>query len=177
MNDKEKQIEKLANIIANCRFTDPKSEAIDLYNAKCRIIPEDSVVLTKEELKKIIQEEYQNALIQEEYQNALKDKVVLTREEWAQRVPFGLYQVAKVLYNGKCAELKQSRKETARELLTAQLKECIEAEKRVLKIRKNKDDLYYNGFSLAITNLKMYIKELAKEYKVEIGEEVWKAKK
>lgn len=56
------------------------------------------------------------------------------------------------------------RKKTAKEILTAQLKECIEAEKRVLKIRKSKDDLYYNGFSLAITNLKMYIKELANVY-------------
>lgn len=60
------------------------------------------------------------------------------------------------------------RKKTVKELLTAQLKECIKAEKRVLKIRKSRDDLYYNGFSLAITNLKMYIKELAKQYEVEV---------
>lgn len=53
MNDKEKRIEEMANIIADCRFTDPESEAIDLYNAKCRIIPEDSVVLTREEWAKM----------------------------------------------------------------------------------------------------------------------------
>lgn len=92
-------------------------------------------------------------------------------------------ELARLIANGKFTEetnpediIKiakyndEIRKKTAKELLTAQLKECIEAEKRVLKIRKSRDDLYYNGFSLAITNLKMYLKELAKQYGVEIGE-------
>ena len=91
-----------------------------------------------------------------------KDSIVLTRKELEKMVN------AKMKCINDMAVI--SREETAKELLTAQLKECIEAEKRILKIRKNRDDLYYNGFSLAITNLKMYIKELAKQYNVEIGE-------
>lgn len=156
MNDKEKQIckhfdEKVCSRL-NC-----KKDCKYYGKANCKTcIHEDICQLRtfsycEEEVKEKGCEHYQPKLTE--------DSVVLTKEE-ADR------------FRGQTLNFKkvkaQARKEAIKELLTAQLKECIEAEKMVLKIRKNKDDLYYNGFSLAITNLKMYIKELTRQYEVEI---------
>ena len=62
MNDK-KQIEDIADILCQsknhkCDGEDCKciKQATDLYNAKCRILPEDSVVLTREEYKSLTNE-------------------------------------------------------------------------------------------------------------------------
>ena len=54
--DKQKQIEEMADIIFNSRYKNdyisPLKGANELYNAGYRKIPEDSVVLTREEYEK-----------------------------------------------------------------------------------------------------------------------------
>lgn len=138
-------------------FADIKE--ININGAKFYKLPEDSVAITREELKKIIQEEYQNAL---------KDKVVITKKEYER-----LLKIEKDFNTVHYCFVEKSRvveasKKTARELLIKQYQECIRTEKMVLKTHKNKDYLYYDGFLTAITNLKMYIIELAKQYGVEV---------
>ena len=83
MTDKEKQIEEMANIIQNAcnkcnecelyntdMFKDVKGvdcvnlkQALNIYNAGCRIIYEDSVVLSKEELEIIKSERFNDGKI------------------------------------------------------------------------------------------------------------------
>lgn len=64
------------------------------------------------------------------------------------------------------------RKKTVKELLTAQFKEYKECEKLVLEARNNnKNDDYYKGFSVSTTNQRMYLKELARQYGVEVESE------
>ena len=62
-------------------------------------------------------------------------------------------------------------KEIAEKILNAQYQECKIAEQDVLKARGgNKNDDYYKGFSLGMTNTKMHIQELARQFGVEIME-------
>lgn len=58
--DKQKQIEEMADILCeskahNCNGEDCKciKQATDLYNANCRIIPKDSMVITKAEYQQM----------------------------------------------------------------------------------------------------------------------------
>lgn len=104
------------------------------------VIPEGSVVLTEEEL-----ELYRQTIItsSQEYTkicNEMGDKII------------------------------NARKQAIKEVLNRIYTDCIECEERVLEIRKSKDDEYYKGFSVGMTNTKMYCKELAKEFRAYIGE-------
>ena len=92
-----------------------------------------------------------------------EDSVVLSREEICE-----LKCQAEEDFN-KAYDL--GSKETAEKILNEQYQECKIAEQDVLKARGgNKNDDYYKGFSLGMTNTKMHIQELAKQFCVKIKE-------
>ena len=63
------------------------------------------------------------------------------------------------------------RNKIAEKILNEQYQECKVAERNVLIARGlDKEDVYYKGFSLGMTNTKMHIQELAKQLGVEIKE-------
>lgn len=164
-----------------------KKQAELLYNAGCRIILEDSVVLTNDEWARLrnleinyndAYEAYrkyaiQNKGLREENgqlrleNNDLEgenEKLKNYNDKLSQGIYFG---------NGEqfCNRLEQARKETAEKILNEQYQECKVAEKDVLIARGgNKNDDYYKGFSLGMTNTKMHIQELAKQFSVEVKE-------
>lgn len=175
MNDK-KQIEEIVRFIDTHIMAKKIAELIPSkivsYDGRSKgqhLYIEQKMEIAKEMMKQGVvvwtMDEHANLVsqVRQEFEHEYKDKVVLTMEEFDE---FRKDQAEVKFLKNQITD--QARKETAKELLTAQLKECIEVEKCVLKIRKSRDDLYYNGFSLAITNLKMYLKELAREYKVEV---------
>ena len=101
MEDKQKEIEiqnmiEIVDKVFSSYYSGDYESGIRdfatrLIQSNVKILPEDSVVITKEELKKIIQEEYQNAL---------KDKVVLSREEYAMLV--NQYKTLEIKYSNLC---------------------------------------------------------------------------
>ena len=106
------------------------------------------------------------ALYNAGYRKIPKDSVVLSREE-QERILTATEKRIKELKK----QILQTRKETAEKILKEQYQECKIAEQDVLKARGgNKNDDYYKGFSLGITNTKMHIQELAKQFGVEIKE-------
>ena len=95
-------------------------------------------------------------------QQQIEDSVVLSREE---------YEKLKYTWITDSDAYKKGCKETAEKILNAQYQECKIAEQDVLKARGgNKNDDYYKGFSLGMTNAKMHIQELAKQFCVKIKE-------
>lgn len=107
---KQKQIEDFAEAIicaaitANAKIDDKvaihlKEFTENLYNAGYRKVPVDTLILTENQLKKIIEEEYKNAL---------KGKVVLTTEEYQDLV-------VKSMGNFSSA-MVEARKETAEKI-------------------------------------------------------------
>ena len=109
---KQEQIEEISNIITEVAFVQAHEEngdenlsdivATALYNAGYRKVSADTLILTENQLKKIIEEEYKKAL---------KSKVVLTTEEYQDLV-------VKSMGNFSSAMVK-ARKETAEEILNA----------------------------------------------------------
>lgn len=123
---------------------------------------------TKRDLFPSDAKEIAKALIILGYQKIDKDKdVVLSKEKYELLVECSSYEgVMKALKN----EYIKGRKETAEKILNEQYQECKIAEQDVLRIRGSKDDDYYKGFSLGMTNTKMHIKELAQQCGAEIKE-------
>ena len=147
--EKNKQIEEMANIIHRTEFVDISGyeeekiaeELLKYYQPK---LPEDSVVLSRKEYEKIV-------------------KYLKTYEDKLKNFPNEVNALVD-MYN-------KGRKETAEKILKEQYQECKIAEQDVLKARGgNKNDDYYKGFSLGMTNTKMHIQELAKQFGVEIKE-------
>ena len=60
------------------------------------------------------------------YYKIPEGSVVLSKELQEQLVPLGRYKEVKALYDKKCAELKKSRKETAKEILQEVGKACCD---------------------------------------------------
>ena len=93
MEDKE-MIEEMANILCeskehNCNGEDCKclKQATDLFNKGARIIPENSIVISKEELEEKYEpsEKFMSVVRElEDLKQNLEDKVVLSREEYAE---------------------------------------------------------------------------------------------
>lgn len=102
------------------------------------------------------------------YRKIDKDSVVLSKEEYEALKK----QIEYWEHETKVArqDLFEESKETAEKILNEQYQECKVAEQDVLKIRGGKNDDYYKGFSLGMTNTKMHIQELAKQFGVEIKE-------
>lgn len=114
MKDKEKQIQEIAQIICGrskddiCIIDNTSCDssccwarnAEAIYNADYRKVSADTLILTENQLKKIIEEEYKKAL---------KSKVVLTTEEYQDLV-------VKSMGNFSSAMVKAS-KETAEKLI------------------------------------------------------------
>lgn len=117
-----------------------------------------------------------------------KDSVVLSKEEYehlkakSTRIPidkdgnfieYAVYDTDRVLSKPEYRDYiyEKGSKEMAEKILNKQYQECKTAEQDVLRARGNdKNDAYYKGFSLGMTNTKMHIKELAKSLGVEIKE-------
>lgn len=106
---KQEQIKEMVGVMAasNNPFVDVPIEIMPqvakaLYNAGYRKVSADKLILTENQLKKIIEEEYKKALI---------GKVVLTTEEYQDLV-------VKSMDNFSSAMVK-ARKETVREILNA----------------------------------------------------------
>ena len=106
---KQEHIEEMISAMAasNNPFVDVPIEIMPkvaeaLYNAGYRKVSADTLILTENQLKKIIEEEYKKAL---------KSKVVLTTEECQDLV-------VKSMGNFSSAMVK-ARKETAKEILNA----------------------------------------------------------
>ena len=106
---KQEQIEEMISAMAasNNPFVDVPIEIMPkvaevLYNAGYRKVSADTLILTENQLKKIIEKEYKKAL---------KSKVVLTTEEYQDLV-------VKSMDNFSSAMVK-ARKETAEEILNA----------------------------------------------------------
>ena len=107
---KQEQIEEISNIITEVAFVQAHEEngdenlsdivATALYNAGYRKVSADTLILTENQLKKIIEEEYKKAL---------KGKVVLTTEEYQDLV-------VKSMDNFSYAMI-EARKETAKDIL------------------------------------------------------------
>lgn len=96
------------------------------------------------------------------YRKIPEDSVVLSSEE---------FEKLKYTWITDSDAYKKGCKETAEKILNAQYQECKIAEQDVLKARGgNKNDNYYKGFSLGMTNTKMDIQELARQFGVEIKE-------
>lgn len=96
------------------------------------------------------------------YRKLPEDSVVLSSEE---------FEKLKYTWITDSDAYKKGCKETAEKILNAQYQECKIAEQDVLKARGgNKNDNYYKGFSLGMTNTKMDIQELARQFGVEIKE-------
>ena len=141
---------------------DTKEIAKTLIMLGYRKIPEDSVVLEKEEY--------------EEYKKVADGKAIMVENIT------DLNRLAQfpIEYDGKMFEAiddfgnyidEQARKETAKQILNKQYQECKVAERDVLIARgNNKNDDYYKGFSLGMTNAKMHIEELATRFEVEMKE-------
>ena len=139
---------------------------------KARIIEEMvsdmDYACTKRDLFPSDAKEIAKALIILGYQKIDKNKdIVLSKEKYELLVECSSYEgVMKALKN----EYTKGSKATAEKILNEQYQECKVAEQNVLKIRGNMDDAYYKGFSLGMTNTKMHIKELAKQFNVHIKE-------
>lgn len=145
-----------------------KKQAELLYNAGCRIIPEGSVVLSREEHQqylayKIIEPQIKGCFDRERELEHKCFAMAKEQEESCQEGYLDGYEKGK----------EQARKETAAQILNEQYQECKVAEKEVLIARGgNKNDDYYKGFSLGMTNTTMHIQELAKQFGVDLkGEE------
>ena len=135
-----KQIEEMAQDIYEQKSCDTS------FKENCKILAYDLVTLG--------------------YQKIDKDSAVLSREE-QEKILTATEKRIKELKR----QILQARKETAEKILKEQYQECKIAEQDVLKARGgNKNDDYYKGFSLGITNTKMHIQELAKQFGVEIKE-------
>lgn len=129
--EKDKMIEEMAKEIFNIcawRFGKPND-----YKEICKDIAED--------------------LINLDYCKRPKGSVVLSKEIYEQLVPLGRYKEVKSLYDKKCTELKQVRKETAKEF-AEKLKESI--------------DISVVGYSTS--NVEDAIHNVAKQFGVEVEE-------
>ena len=110
MNDKEKQIKEMAKTMTGCNKTCDEcyseyeklfgkqkdaqciciTEATTLYNAGYRKLPEDSVVLTREEYNEFLR---QGAMI-----DFLKDCIQQARKETAREILNKIYHLSKGYY-------------------------------------------------------------------------------
>ena len=85
MIDKQKQIEEMANIIFDGRYKNdyisPLKGANELYNAGYRKIPENAVVLTREEYDYLINDckRWENLAVEK------VDEIITTRKETAEK--------------------------------------------------------------------------------------------
>lgn len=106
------------------------------------------------------------------YRKVQKDSVVLSTEEYKilkvkEKEKHWLETCMSVWKNAKIDAIR----ETAKKILNEQYQECKVAERDVLIARGgNKNDDYYKGFSLGMTNTIMHIEELAEQFGVEIQE-------
>ena len=142
--------------------------ATHLYNAGCRIVAKDSVVISKQEYLNTVTK------VREEFEYEYKDKVVLSREEYEKKekqikdLKYALKVHSERLdhfynlnedvyyYEEKQAEaVKQARKETAEKIFPEALKKVRE------KFEKTKG--YTSCYDVVIT-----LMELAKQLGVEI---------
>ena len=182
MTDKEKQIEKMANIIQNAcnkcnecelyntdMFKDVKGvdcvnlkKALNIYNAGCRIISEGSVVLSENQITCLQRDWFKFG---KEYVSGKKDIVLLTEEELLardKRLREADAEYIKALEECVNNQNAQARKETAR---------------KIYKLVDSKLDLYQNGviggslydvgYKSAVQEIKFSIK---KQYGVEVEE-------
>ena len=146
MKEQEKQIKEMAKEIGNTWLVDLEGNTKDVCE-----------VLDEVDINNIARELYDK-----NYRKLPEDSVVLSKEE---------YKKLKYTWITDSDAYKKGCKEIAEKILNAQYQECKIAEQDVLKARGgNKNDDYYKGFSLGMTNTKMHIQELARQFGIEIKE-------